>query len=372
LCRLGHDLTVFTAAPLSEDLPSSADELMFSGDVRRFKGQEMRFGMRVANRLMPVLTSLPDRYVLWYWTARRAALQAARSSSAEIIYSRSQPFTSALVGAWVARKLGVPHVANFSDPWVSNPFANRGKLSAAINRRLERSIVESAEVLITTTDWLKSDLSERYGELVEAKTSVLAHSFDPVLFAERRSTNAKKYVVAYIGNLYGARTAVPMAVAANKLAKDGLLPTGFKIRLVGFIDKSEARAIEDVDSFRLVEMPGAMPYRQSLEEMMAADLLVSIDGPGAASHPFLPSKIIEYLGARKLILALTESGSSSHRLSVELGAATAGPDDVDEIASVMLKVFDSDSSNYSNDAIEKFTAESIARDLERILQNVAR
>jgi hypothetical protein len=371
LNRMGHEVVVFTAALSSSD--SIKEDELFSGEILRFSGSEFRLGMRVARRLFPALISVPDEFIFWYWTARKEALHAAKNFSADLIYSRSQPFTSALVGAWVARKLGIPHVASFSDPWVTNPFVHRGRVIANLNRRMEQRVVQDAAHVITTTQWLKNDLTDRYGESTAGKISVVPHSYDSDIFStSERVGDAGDYKVSHIGSLYGVRSAVPLIIAANRLAAGGIIPKRFKIRLVGFIEKREAAAINDADHHGLVEMTGLVSYESSLVEMKEADLLLSIDGPGNASHPFLPSKIVEYIGTGNRILALTEKDSSSSVLAAELGALTARPADVDDIQEGLKRSIVAPAPTYTDGVTRKYSAEAVASNLNDILLDVVR
>jgi glycosyltransferase involved in cell wall biosynthesis len=225
---------------------------------------------------------------------------------------------------------------------------------------------------MTTTQWLKKDLTKRYGESTAGKISVVPHSYDSELFSRiKRVDDSDVYTVAHIGNLYGVRTAVPLIVAANRLAEDGALPQGFRIRLVGFIEKLEAAAIKKEDHHGLVEMTGLVSYERSLVEMISADLLLAIDGPGDASHPFLPSKIIEYIGTGNRILALTEKGSPSSAVAAELGAVAASPADVNDIGEGLKRSISASSPDYGDGKIRKYSAAAVAMKLNGILQQFA-
>jgi glycosyltransferase involved in cell wall biosynthesis len=64
--------------------------------------------------------------------------------------------------------------------------------------------------------------------------------------------------------------------------------------------------------------------------MRASDVLMVIDAPFAQS-PFLPSKLVDYLGARKPILGVTPPGESRDLIQ-RCGYPTADPRDVAAVA----------------------------------------
>jgi hypothetical protein len=81
----------------------------------------------------------------------------------------------------------------------------------------------------------------------------------------------------------------------------------------------------------VVVIRGAVDYVTSLRMMCEADALLVIDAPGAQSV-FLPSKLIDYLGARRPIFGITPPGTAADLLA-ELGYLASDPTDTEAIAS---------------------------------------
>ncbi len=81
----------------------------------------------------------------------------------------------------------------------------------------------------------------------------------------------------------------------------------------------------------LVRLRDTVAYRESLKLMSSSDLLLVIDGPDEISV-FLPSKLIDYLGARVPIVGIVPPGTSA-KLLARLGAPVADPRNPEQIAS---------------------------------------
>jgi hypothetical protein len=64
-------------------------------------------------------------------------------------------------------------------------------------------------------------------------------------------------------------------------------------------------------------------YKTSLALMESADLLLVIDAPFDQSV-FLPSKLVDYIGAQRPIFAITPPGTSAKLVS-DLGGMVAHP-----------------------------------------------
>jgi hypothetical protein len=58
-----------------------------------------------------------DDYKKWAWQAARAAVRAGREYEATLVLASGPPHSGLLAGAWAARSLGIPYVADLRDPW---------------------------------------------------------------------------------------------------------------------------------------------------------------------------------------------------------------------------------------------------------------
>ena len=129
----------------------------------------------------------------------------------------------------------------------------------------------------------------------------------------------------YLGNFYGHRSPVPLFRALRTILLDEpALLAGVRVELVGQMPRrmrehGTLRALPD----GLVRLIDTVPYSRSLQLMSDADLLLVIDGPDDLSV-FLPSKLVEYLGAGTPIFGIVPPGTSA-RLLARVGAPVADP-----------------------------------------------
>jgi hypothetical protein len=84
----------------------------------------------------------------------------------------------------------------------------------------------------------------------------------------------------------------------------------------------------------LVNLRAPVAYRESLSLMGQADGLLVIDAPADLSV-FLPSKLIDYMGAGRPILGLTPAGTAA-TLIAKLGGWTADPRDALKVQETLL------------------------------------
>jgi hypothetical protein len=109
--------------------------------------------------------------------------------------------------------------------------------------------------------------------------------------------------------------------------------------------------------------------------MRNADLLVVVDAPAELSV-FLPSKLIDYLGARRPLLALTPPGAASSLVRAA-GGHVARPDDPRACADALRAALAVARSNRGRDwgdpvLVARYDAAVIASQMDELVRSVGR
>ena len=234
-----------------------------------------------------------------------------------------------LIGLKLKKKYHVPWVAHFSDPWTDNPFNHYGRLARRINISLERKVAGAADMLVFTSQETAELVMAKYPRAWQLKARVLPHTFDPSLYpAHTREAERDQLVIRYTGEFYGRRTPAPIVqVLRNILYTNPELLSGVRFELIGpaNADALAHSGLEDLPE-GLVRIMPAVNYQESLRLAAIADGLLVIDAP-AEQSVFLPSKLVDYIGAGRPILGLTPPGAAAN-LIAELGGWVAAPSDV--------------------------------------------
>jgi hypothetical protein len=232
----------------------------------------------------------------------------------------------------------LPWLAHFSDPWVDNPFRKFQPLANLRNRRLEAEVIEAADSVVFTSEETRQMVMHKYPHAWLSKAFVLPHSFDPADFSGmQRDTAESKIVLRYLGNFYGHRTPFPLVSSLARLAVSRpQLLVDVRVELVGSMPgwmhwhPAINRLPEGLLVFR-----DPVPYQRSLELMSSADLLLVIDAP-AKNSVFLPSKLVDYIGAGKPIFGIVPPGASDQLIG-RLGGATADPQASTDIDAALVQ-----------------------------------
>ena len=298
-----------------------------------FEPRLTRSAAALARRFLPFYASSPDEFRSWVPRAELAIEQELRSRAfqPQALLTFGVPMSDHLLGLRLKSKLGVPWLAHFSDPWLDNAFHRHNILANVINRRLEHSVVAAADRLIFTSAETLDLVMRKYPPAWREKARVLPHSFDPALYPAP-SLDRSGPVLRYLGNFYGHRSPVPLFRALRTILRDEpALLAEVRVELVGQMPRRmrEHATLRELPD-GLVRLIYTVPYSRSLQLMSDADLLLVIDGPDDLSV-FLPSKLVEYLGAGTPIFGIVPPGTSA-RLLARVGAPVADPRQPSDVA----------------------------------------
>ena len=275
--------------------------------------------MGVANAVWGTIVPLvffPDEEVLWLPGAVRAGVRAHQGRPVAAIFSSSPPITSHLAAGRVAKRIGVPWVADFRDPWIGNAFAR--PLPApyrAIQRRLERSIVEGATRVVLATERMRVQYADRYPEQADRFVH-LPNGYDLAdLEAEPRGngspTETGAFRIVYAGSVYGERELTIFLDGVEVLlARRPELRTVLRVEFVGWLSAAnEAIARHRLPSLDpVVRHVGFVPRAEAIARQRSADAgLVLLSDIGDRSL-FATSKLYEYLGLDLPVLAVVPQG----------------------------------------------------------------
>jgi hypothetical protein len=303
---------------------------------------------------------IPDRFRPWHRDAIAAIREHDLLRDVDALVTFGQPMSDHLVGLALQDDHKLPWIVHLSDPWSDNPFAPRNRLGSALNRRLEMSALSRAAALLVTNSWARDRLVERLPAEVAKRVQVLPHAFDPRLYPPA-TTRSGSLRVRYIGSLYGPRGPRPLTQALDLLRARGELDD-VKIELIG-------PTTHRVDAPGLIERP-SVQYLESLALMRNSDLLLNLEAP-IESSPFLPSKLVDYVGARVPIAALAPEGPGA-ALVRRVGGWQADPADPEAAAAMLAEALGHarrarDSSVWGDEAtVETYSARNVAAEARRL------
>lgn len=296
---------------------------------------------RVAYRFdLPVIDKVPDHFRSWKPAVLKAvdSFCRARNYVPDVLATFGFPMSDHLIGLELKRRLDVPWVAHFSDPWVDNPFRREDSLTRWLNLSLENRVLEVADRVIFTSEETLDLVMSKYDGSLRKKARVLAHSYDAEQFPTRENGTDGRLVIRYLGDLYPPRSPEPLFRAVAEMCKEPpFQDCNVRFEIIGktYEFNFDAMGLNALPE-GVISLKPSVKYLDSLALMANSDGLLVIDAPADISV-FLPSKLIDYVGAGRPILGITPPGTAADLIG-RLGGWVADPTDVPAVAAA-LKTF---------------------------------
>jgi glycosyltransferase involved in cell wall biosynthesis len=261
----------------------------------------------------------PDEQVAWAPFAVRRGLEVNRDAPIDVVYSSSSPVSCHLAAALIAKRAGLPWVADFRDPWIGNAFAAPPRaLHAYLQKRIERRIVHLADRVVFPTSGVADAYAARYPGAAH-RFVVIPNGYDRSDFpAQATSPDAAqdgRFHLAYGGSLYGERElelfldGIELLVERRPEVRDRLA-----VDFIGWLSlHNQAVAASYATPTRLGPMlsfAGFLPHRDAVARLAAADALLQVIGEGPNKGQIQGGKLMEYIGLDRPILAVVPEGDA--------------------------------------------------------------
>ncbi len=285
--------------------------------------------------------ALPDRWASWWPAGVVAGLRIISKQKPDVIWSTYPIATAHLIAFTLAKRSGLPWIADFRDPMINGGYPSH-RLQRKTWQWLEARVFQQATRCVFTTERAAKTYRERYPSHA-AKCEVIENGFDEEAFIgnvpNRMGVPEGSLLMLHSGIIYPKdRDPSAFFQAVSTLLERGTLT---KERLcIRFRAPHHAEELE-----RLAEMYGLVdvidvappiPYRQAIAEMMSADLLLVFQGTNFNAQ--IPAKIYEYLRSGNPVLGLLDkSGDTASQLRQFSGIEIADIEDREDITRVLLE-----------------------------------
>ncbi|MDD5195856.1 MAG: glycosyltransferase, partial [Candidatus Omnitrophica bacterium] len=304
----------------------------------------------------------------------------SRKNKFDLIFTVSTPVADHVSGLILKKVLNLPWVVFFSDAWVDNSSACQnlnGALKA--HKFFQRKVIEKADALLFITEELRNTFLARYSVDYRYKCFVVPHSFYPdfdSIIPHRNAEDGNKLLFRYVGSSTVSRSPEILlsAIALSKKLSSGI-EKSFKFEFIGRAYPGLKGLIKKYALEKEVFEIPPVSYLESLRYMRGADVLININSD-AKTDIFLPSKLIEYLGARKPIFGIVPKEGSCADLIREANGFLAQPDNPEEIADKIIEIVKKKEKKElrrhlpDNSAIDKYRIENVAKEYAKVFNGV--
>ncbi|MEX2526842.1 MAG: glycosyltransferase [Gemmatimonadota bacterium] len=321
---------------------------------------------------------LPDAQRAWVAPAARAAGLALRGvEGPRVILSSSVPYSAHLAARRLSTRTGVPWVAEFRDPWTTahESLRPRSRLRRKLDERWEAAILRDAHAVVHTSRTTQEAVLQRFPPADPAGFSVIMNGFEPLPPGSPPSPDAP-FLLLHAGTLApGVDPSTTLEAVQRLHARH---PGGVRFVHLGdpvpWREASEGRW----RAAPWLETPGVVTPAEAREAMVDASAnLVHV--PGETYRAIIPGKLLEYLGARRPVLAIVPEGSEMEALGQRYGEVHLAPTGTAEEVHARLEVLweahragSLQTPRVESAVVEPLTRGAQARKWSQLLEEVVR
>lgn len=349
LGEFGWEVVVFTAegadypskdTALLQEVPDNVEVIRFPiwepyGIYRKLtgrkEGEQMQSAFNVEDKQPSFMQKaavwvrsnffIPDARKFWIKPAAKYLQAWLRDNPVDAIVTNGTPHSCHVIGLQLKQRfLDLPWLADFRDPWTGIDYFSTLPLSTrarARHERLERAVMTGAD-FVTTVSWTwQKDFEQISGR---QNVGVVTNGYDAPQYTAAVTPDAD-FSIYHTGVLGRDRNYPVLWRALQHLVRE---EEGFaadlRLVLIGENDGAVGHALQEHQLLEYVDRHAFLPHAEVIQRIRGGQLLLllvnqSDDAPGR-----LPSKLYEYLGAQRPVLAVSPLRGDAARILSETQA----------------------------------------------------
>ncbi len=251
----------------------------------------------------------PDSKMTFHWQWKKAIRKLHRKP--DIIYSRSNPMSSAFMASKLSQFYQVPWVMHMSDPWLLSPLK---KEPSPKQLQSELRLLRNTSAVTFTTAATRDRYASAYPDLRD-RFGIMPNVFDPDdEFCNTIFQNDKLRIV-YTGGLTVERSLSFLTDVLRQVEKvEPALLNDLEILAAGPMDRANRNFFHD-NKYKCLSHLGTLSYQDALQLQRQSNLLLVVDNPTSGRDAiFFPSKILDYFLTGQPIIAITPLESTARRI----------------------------------------------------------
>ena len=263
---------------------------------------------------------IPDARKFWIKPSVNFLSDYLKKNQVDAIVSTGPPHSMHLIALGIKKKLNIPWLADFRDPWTNIDFYDKLKLSKssdAKHKKLELEVLKNADKVVAVSWHWAKDFQKIHNREVE----VITNGFDEDDFHFEDMKPDEKFSISHIGAMNKDRNPHQFWKALSELLNENpVLKNDLKIRLIGKNDITVIQSIEENNLSEFTETISYLPHNEVLKQICTSQLLLLPLNDTPNILGIIPGKIFEYLAARRPVFTIGNPEGDSARIIRETNA----------------------------------------------------
>lgn len=245
---------------------------------------------------------IPDARKFWIKPSVKFLAEALHKESVDAIITTGPPHSMHLIGLELKKKLNMPWIADFRDPWTHIGYHNKLKLlrsSQLKHERLEKAVLDGADKIITTSFTTR----EEFQRITSTPIQVITNGYD---YEKVEAVTAdEKFSLAHIGSLLSGRNPKNLWAVLKELTLENKdFAKDLQLKLVGAVGEPVLESIKQAGLEEFLLVKGYVSHGEALQLQRSSQVLLLIEIDIDDTRGIIPGKLFEYMVSNRPILAV--------------------------------------------------------------------
>lgn len=248
---------------------------------------------------------IPDARLPWYLSARGKVSRLLAKESFDAVLTTGPPYTAHLIGKYLRNHFHLPWIADIRDPWVENAYYNtayRFPWVRWLNKRLEKSVLQTADGVVTVGNHLASFLRKK---VADKSIHVIYNGYDQEDFAQLEPVESDKFLLSYYGSMNHQQFPTRfLLLLAQELSQNAEFSCAFRFRMQGSLTPDVHDHLVSVLPESNLSIQASIPHEDLVKPYSQEQVFLLLVNRVAHSDVIITGKLFEYLYAGWPILGI--------------------------------------------------------------------
>ncbi len=286
---------------------------------------------------------IPDNKKGWAKQAYYAAKDLIAKEKFDLIFVTAPPFSAVNTAVKIKKDFNIPLIIDYRDLWYGNQFGfYPTPFHSYLHKKQEYTALKAVDKVIVTNRQMKEKIISYYKFLSFDDLFIIPHGFDPEDFENLKIEKKvnHKMILTYSGIFYEFITPKYFFYAFKQLsASRPDIAANIELHFIGFLRNENKKLIFKLHLEEFIKEYGYLEHRKALAKIMSSDVLWMMVGNGRNANTISSSKLYEYFGTRKPILASLPDGALKNATQEYKASFITKPDDVQGIKDMLIKIY---------------------------------
>lgn len=286
---------------------------------------------------------IPDNKKSWAKRAYRKAQELMKSERFDILFVTIPPYSSFVYAAKLKQEFNIPLFVDYRDLWFGNHFAFYPTIYHKYrHRKLEYKSLKAVNKVIVINRKIKEKLLTTFPFLTYDDISIIPHGYDAEDFQKHdNEVTSKKIRLTYSGIFYESITPEFFLKAFKQLLIERPdIAAKYELEFIGHLRSENSKLITELNLNEYIRDLGYIEHKDAVIKIASSTVLWMMIGESKNSDTISTSKLFEYFGTRKPILASVPDGAAKNSLQ-EYGAAfITDPCNIEQIKNRLIEIHD--------------------------------